>query len=142
MDAPIKVNNKGGVQGIGGQQSMSIGGGVSGSGASAKPAANGKDWRAESNAFREAMKAARQVTKAIAEGKPLPPPVISSVRDPSLIPCPHCGRYFNEKAGERHIPKCTSIKAKPTVLKAGSGKPGGVSGGPSQVIKNSGGKRF
>jgi DNA-directed RNA polymerase subunit RPC12/RpoP len=77
-------------------------------------------WKDQSKAFREAMRAARQVTQAIAEGKPLPPPVMSAP-DPSLIPCPHCGRRFNEKAAERHIPQCQNIKAKPSSLKRGSG---------------------
>jgi uncharacterized C2H2 Zn-finger protein len=84
-------------------------------------------WKDQSKAFREAMKAARQVTQAIAAGAPLPPPVISAP-DPSLIPCPHCGRRFNEKAAERHIPKCQDIKAKPTSLKRGAGGGGGVNG--------------
>ena len=25
--------------------------------------------------------------------------------DPSFIKCPHCGRHYNQKAGERHIPQ-------------------------------------
>ena len=25
--------------------------------------------------------------------------------DPSFIKCPHCGRHFNQRAGERHIPQ-------------------------------------
>ena len=41
-----------------------------------------------------------------------PPPVAPSAPDPSLIPCPNCGRRFNETAAERHIPKCADIKAK------------------------------
>ena len=27
--------------------------------------------------------------------------------------CPHCNRKFNPKVAARHIPKCTTIKAKP-----------------------------
>jgi len=77
-------------------------------------------WKDQSKAFREAMRAARQVTQAIAEGKPLPPPVMSAP-DPSLVPCPHCGRRFSEKAADRHIPQCQNIKAKPSSLKRGSG---------------------
>ena len=77
-------------------------------------------WKNQSQAFREAMKAARDVSHAISTGAPLPPPTISAP-DPSLIPCPHCGRRFNEKAAERHIPLCTSIKAKPTMLSKGGG---------------------
>ena len=77
-------------------------------------------WKNQSQAFREAMKAARDVSHAISTGAPLPPPTISAP-DPSLIPCPHCSRRFNEKAAERHIPLCTSIKAKPTKLSKGGG---------------------
>ena len=77
-------------------------------------------WKSQSQQFREAMKAAREVSHAISTGAPLPPPTISAP-DPSLIPCPHCGRRFNEKAAERHIPLCTSIRAKPTKLNKGGG---------------------
>eukprot|EP01041_Mallomonas_annulata_P006093 gene6093-12300_t len=62
-------------------------------------------WKAQSDALRNAMKAARQVKDAIASGKPLPPPV-ASAPDPSLIPCPHCGRRFNEQASDRHMTFC------------------------------------
>ena len=41
-------------------------------------------------------------------------------------PCPNCGRKFNSKAAERHIPLCKNIKAKPKVLIRGSGNAGGV----------------
>ena len=77
-------------------------------------------WAEESRQFREAMKNARQVTNALATGAPLPP-AMPSAPDSSLIPCPHCGRRFNAKAGERHIPQCQNIKAKPKSLKAHSG---------------------
>lgn len=49
------------------------------------------------------------------------PDAIPSAPDPSLVQCPHCARRFNASAAERHIPKCTSIKAQPKMLKAGSG---------------------
>ena len=88
-----------------------------------KSAEKSANWKKESNAFREAMRAARDVSTAIATGAPLPP-VISSQPDPSLIPCPHCGRRFSQKAGERHIPTCQQIKARPSTLKAHSGSAG------------------
>lgn len=47
---------------------------------------------------------------------------IASAPDPSLVPCPHCGRRFNEHAAERHIPKCQDIRAKPNRLMAGAGQ--------------------
>lgn len=77
-------------------------------------------WKQQSNAFREAMKAARAVKKAQETGAPLPP-VVPSGPDPSLIPCPHCNRRFNAKAADRHIPQCQKIIAKPSTLKRGSG---------------------
>ena len=42
--------------------------------------------------------------------------------DDGLIPCPHCGRTFNETAAERHIERCKNIKARPKTLKAGGGR--------------------
>eukprot|EP01038_Epipyxis_sp_PR26KG_P007853 gene7853-10661_t len=87
-------------------------------------------WKEDSIRFREAMKAARAYSKAVESGGPLPPPVVSSTVDSSLIPCPHCGRRFSEKAGERHIPNCQNIRAKPTMLKKGGGGGGGINGAP------------
>ena len=58
-----------------------------------KPSKNNK-WQEKSNAFRQAMKAAR-------EGKAAP-----TIVDTSLVPCSFCGRKFNEKAAERHISFC------------------------------------
>jgi hypothetical protein len=89
--------------------------------------AGSASWRDKSSAFRDAMKAARQYSQAVAEGKPLPPPV-ASAPDPSLVPCPHCNRSFNAKAAERHIPQCQNIRAKPSALKRGTGGAGGVNG--------------
>jgi len=79
-------------------------------------------WKTDSENFRAQLRNARKVTDAIAAGrdlKDLPPP--EPTYDPSLVPCPHCGRRFNEKAAERHIPKCNDIKAKPSMLKRGAG---------------------
>jgi Zn finger protein HypA/HybF involved in hydrogenase expression len=94
-------------------------------------------WKAESLQFREAMKQARMISaaesQAKATGKPLhmllPPmsqrqtAVESVTMNPGYIQCPHCGRSFNQKAGERHIPQCQSIINKPSRLSRGSGAP-------------------
>lgn len=40
-----------------------------------------------------------------------------------LIPCPHCGRKFNDAAAARHIPKCATMlhnKPKPGAASKGS----------------------
>ena len=95
-----------------------------------KPPDN-KVWKQQSEAFREAIRAAREFKDyeqkkqdAMSFGGPLPPPPVAarpSAVDPSLIPCPHCERRFNQKAADRHIPQCQSIRAKPAALKKGSG---------------------
>jgi hypothetical protein len=88
-----------------------------------KAGKKGGKWKAQSNALREAMKQSRIVTKYQKEGRlDELPPMKSTGPDPSFVPCPHCGRTFNEKAAERHIPRCKDIKAKPSFLKRGVGK--------------------
>ena len=77
-------------------------------------------WKSDSEAFRNAMKSARDIKVAQETGKPLPQ-YVSSAPDPSLVECPHCQRRFNAKAAERHIPVCNNIRAKPTSLKRGTG---------------------
>lgn len=113
------------------------GGGAAPQSERAIAAANKKaKWKAESDAFREAMRAGKQVTHALATGGPMPEQV-ASAPDPSFVPCPNCGRSFNEKAAERHIPLCKNIKAKPTSLKRGTGGAGGKNGTPKPVAGNS-----
>lgn len=63
------------------------------------------DWKSKSSAFRDAMKASREVTVALKEGRELPP-MKPSAPDPSLIQCEYCQRRFNDKAAERHITFC------------------------------------
>ncbi|CAM9121210.1 unnamed protein product [Ectocarpus sp. 6 AP-2014] len=91
-------------------------------GAAARGARSSK-WRQQSKQFRDALRQARVVADAQKSGKSLAdlPPPKPSAPDPSLIPCPHCGRRFSELAGERHIQHCKNIRAKPSVLKKGSG---------------------
>ncbi|CAN0093141.1 unnamed protein product, partial [Ectocarpus sp. 4 AP-2014] len=85
--------------------------------AEAKAAARGarsSKWRQQSKQFRDALRQARVVADAQKSGKSLAdlPPPKPSAPDPSLIPCPHCGRRFSELAGERHMQHCKNIKAK------------------------------
>lgn len=90
--------------------------------ADAEAAAKKTAWEAKSNQLREAMRAAREYKAAVASGidpRDIPPPVMSSAPDPSLVPCPHCGRTFNEHSAERHIPKCQSTRAR---VSAGSAR--------------------
>jgi len=90
-----------------------------------------KDWKAQSEQFRAAIRNARGVTEAIKNGvKAADIPYVPSAPDPSLVQCPHCGRRFNENAAERHIPKCKDIIAKPNFLKRGNGLAGGNYGKP------------
>lgn len=93
-------------------------------------------WKEQSDAFRAAMKNARDVSVALATGAPLPPPIVSAP-DSSLVPCPHCQRRFSASAAERHIPVCQSIRAKPAPLKRGGGgnASSGGTGGPSSAVK-------
>jgi DNA-directed RNA polymerase subunit RPC12/RpoP len=80
-------------------------------------------WKNQSSALRDAMKRNRIISQAEKEGKDIRtldlPPAPEAVDD--RTPCPHCGRSFNALAAERHIPKCTSIKSKPSMLRAGGG---------------------
>ena len=54
------------------------------------------DWKAKSEAFRAAMRAAKDPNSA---------PVEAYV-DPDQVQCEHCNRTFSSGAAERHIPRC------------------------------------
>ncbi|KAG2482453.1 hypothetical protein HYH03_018622 [Edaphochlamys debaryana] len=96
------------------------GGGMGGGGGGNMP-----KWKAQSLALRQAMADMRQVTAAMARGEDIRNiPVRPSAPDPSLVPCPHCGRRYSAQAAERHIPHCAGIVAKPKFLKAGTGGAG------------------
>ena len=100
-----------------------------GDSAAAAAAEKKRIWKEQSEALRQAMKATRDHARAVARGDTDLPAYTPSVPDSSFIPCPHCGRRFSQKAGERHIPQCTNIKAKPKSLSKGSGLGGGMAGG-------------
>lgn len=76
------------------------------------------NWKLQSLAFREAMRAARGAANHSSDNvvEERTPYV-----DPSLIQCPNCLRRFNSNAAERHIPVCKNIIAKPSTLRKGSG---------------------
>ena len=105
-------------EGLEGQPRRGAGAAAKAAAAIAEPPKETK-WRMKSNAFREAMKASRAVAAHLQAGRPaseLPPPRMS---DPALddrVPCPHCGRRFNDVAAQRHIPLCNKIVAKPKAL--------------------------
>lgn len=66
-------------------------------------------WKKKSEAFRNVIKNAREVDKAIKEGKSLkdlPPPVPTDADLDDRTPCPHCRRKFGGEQAKRHIPKC------------------------------------
>merc|ERR1712166_1312448 len=80
--------------------------------AAAKAAAKKAEWKNQSTSLRDSIRAAREYQQAVAAGKDLSTlaPAPASAPDPSLVPCPHCNRTFNESAAERHIPKCPKKK--------------------------------
>ncbi|XP_073950022.1 zinc finger C2HC domain-containing protein 1B [Choristoneura fumiferana] len=78
-------------------------------------------WRQKHEEFIAAIRAAKQVQAHLAAGgklSDLPPPPPSE--NPDYVPCPHCGRRFNQGAADRHIPKCANFqfnKPKPAATK-------------------------
>jgi len=80
------------------------------SGAREQPAA-ANNWRAQSEAFRQAMRDARRTMAHMAAGRPLselPMPAASALEMDDRVECPHCGRRFGCIQAERHIPRCAS----------------------------------
>ncbi|KGL91093.1 Zinc finger C2HC domain-containing protein 1B, partial [Charadrius vociferus] len=63
------------------------------------------NWKQHHEDFINAIQSAKKVTKALKEGRPLPPPPPPSI-NPDYIQCPHCSRRFNEAAAQRHIKFC------------------------------------
>ncbi|CAF1146054.1 unnamed protein product [Adineta steineri] len=80
----------------------------------ARPQPPKSNWRQKHQDFIQAIRYAKQATsheKAGGRISDLPPPPISV--NPDYVQCPHCSRNFAPMVAERHIPKCTSIIAKP-----------------------------
>ena len=70
------------------------------------------DWRKKREEFINALRAAKEAQRHVANGgkiSDLPPPPPSDYSD--YVQCPHCQRRFNEAAADRHIPKCANIKS-------------------------------
>lgn len=113
-DVPVKQSSTTSRRGPGSKAGAGGSGGRVGGSAGAAPKPAGKDWRAESNAFREAMRNARQVDQVIKSGgtaKDLPPPTYSE--NAHYVACPHCQRRFAPDVAERHIPRCANTMNRP-----------------------------
>ena len=108
---------------------------------SGMPANKMPKWKRDREALRNAMQSGRDIEEAKANGTlhlmPPPPPLDDEYDDRVL--CPHCGRKFNAMAAERHIPKCSSIRAKPKMLVRGGG--GGGAAESMRPTRNNGGGR-
>ncbi|KAL8611177.1 hypothetical protein ACOMHN_064467 [Nucella lapillus] len=73
------------------------------------------NWRQEHQEFIANIRYAKQLQQMEQQGvapKDLPPPPPTKARE-DMVPCPHCGRTFNEHAAERHIPRCQGLKTRP-----------------------------
>ncbi|RUS83024.1 hypothetical protein EGW08_009212 [Elysia chlorotica] len=79
-----------------------------------EPPKKKSNWRAKHEEFIQSLRYAKKVTEYEKEGKDVrdlaPPPPSQNL---DLVPCPHCGRTFNETAAERHIPRCQTQKTRP-----------------------------
>ena len=90
------------------------------------PANKMPKWKRDRAKLQEAMRAGKELQAAQDAGVPahlLPPPPPTDDQYDDRVQCPHCMRKFNANAAERHIPKCTSIQAKPKTLVRGA-RPG------------------
>jgi DNA-directed RNA polymerase subunit RPC12/RpoP len=70
-------------------------------------------WKIERAQLREALKAGREYTRAVAMGIDPPPMAAASAQADDRVLCPHCGRKFADMAAQRHIPKCATQRARP-----------------------------
>lgn len=108
--------------------------------------AKSSKWRQQHDDFVQAMKYNRKMNAVEARGgdiRNMPPP--PRTVDPSLVPCPHCGRRFGETQAARHIPACknTVNKPKPPPRATGgygsSSRPSGGMGGGTRASGGMGG---
>uniref|UniRef100_A0AC34RQU4 Zinc finger C2HC domain-containing protein 1C n=1 Tax=Panagrolaimus sp. JU765 TaxID=591449 RepID=A0AC34RQU4_9BILA len=68
-------------------------------------------WKQRHEEFLGAVVGAKDVERALKTGGPLPPPPKSSY-NPDYVKCDYCGRNFNQRAAERHIPFCREQNAR------------------------------
>lgn len=61
------------------------------------------NWKRQHEEFQAVCRAGR--------GEEPPPP--AKPKDDGLIPCPHCGRRFQQHAADRHIPICAKVVNRP-----------------------------
>lgn len=104
----------------GGRGGGTSGGGGGGRGAGGDAAGPGKGklpkWKVQHEQFQAAMRAVRQQNdggSGFGSGAMAPPPAPIPDEYDDRVPCPHCGRKFNEDVAARHIPKCATTLAKP-----------------------------
>uniref|UniRef100_A0A0N5BAX7 Zinc finger C2HC domain-containing protein 1A n=1 Tax=Strongyloides papillosus TaxID=174720 RepID=A0A0N5BAX7_STREA len=91
------------------------------------------NWKERHETFIGAVSASKQVEIAIKTGAPLPPPPKATVPN-DYIECEFCGRNFNEKAAERHIPFCKeqSMRKKTPASRSASASRAIIASGKSQ----------
>ncbi|KAM8880755.1 zinc finger C2HC domain-containing protein 1A isoform 1-T1 [Synchiropus picturatus] len=86
-----------------------------------EPPSKPSNWRRKHEDFIATIRAAKALSQAEKEGKPLPPPP-PPTHDPDYTQCPYCQRRFNKNAAERHINFCKEQAAR----MPNKGKPGDV----------------
>lgn len=66
-------------------------------------------WKVQHDELLENIRYAREVSKLVAEGKPVPPPQKKDA-PPGHVKCEYCLRHFSQGAAERHIDFCKEQK--------------------------------
>jgi hypothetical protein len=87
---------------------------------------NVSKWRRQSAELRNALSRVQPTTPATPA---------TDDGDDGMVQCPHCERRFSEKAAERHVPRCTSIRSKPKTLLRGEGRAAHSPASPSPAAK-------
>ena len=81
---------------------------------------NVSKWKIHSQQLRMAMQIAKGTTSSLNPNVISHNQMTANYREyeqiDDRVPCPHCGRKFNNEVAERHIPKCKTTFAKPTRL--------------------------